>query len=126
MGGYGTWSVGLKNPERFAAIVPICGGGSILDVLLVLPGKQSALKNLPVWAFHGAKDPVVPVEESEQMINALTKAGNQNTKLTVYSDAGHDSWTEAYNSQELYDWLLQHTRAKKTSLRRGKKQGSEG
>ena len=124
MGGYGTWSLGMKYPDRFAAIAPICGGGSILDVLLVPPGKQGALKRLPVWAFHGAKDNVVPLEQSEDMINALKKAGNQNTKLTVYPEAGHDSWTEAYNSQELYDWFLQHTREKKTSLRSGKKRGS--
>jgi hypothetical protein len=104
MGGYGTWSLGMKYPDRFAAIAPICGGGSILDVLLVPAGKAGALKRLPVWAFHGAKDNVVPLEQSEDMINALKKAGNQNTKLTVYPEAGHDSWTEAYNSQELYDW----------------------
>lgn len=126
MGGYGTWSLGLKYPERFAAIAPICGGGSILDVLLVAPGKQAALKKLAVWAFHGAKDNVVPLQQSEEMINALKKAGNQNTKLTVYPEAGHDSWTEAYNSQELHDWLLQHTREKKTSLRRSKKHERAG
>jgi predicted peptidase len=126
MGGYGTWSIGLKNPERFAAIAPICGGGSILDVLLVAPGKQAALKRLPVWAFHGAKDNVVPLEQSEQMVSALKKAGNENTKLTVYPEAGHDSWTEAYDMQELYEWLLEQTREKKTSSRPAKRRGSAG
>ena len=126
MGGYGTWSIGMKNPERFAAIVPICGGGNLLDVLLVAPGKQAALKSLPVWVFHGAKDNVVPLEQSELMVSALKKAGNQNTKLTVYPEAGHDSWTDAYNSPELYDWLLQQTREKKTSLRTGKRRVKAG
>jgi predicted peptidase len=118
MGGYGTWSLGLRNPDRFAAIVPICGGGSILSILLPQMGKQAALKRLPVWAFHGGKDPVVPLRQSEEMIEALKRAGNQNARLTVYPEAGHDSWTEAYNSQELYDWLLQQTREKKTSKRK--------
>lgn len=117
MGGYATWSLGLKNPDRFAAIAPICGGGNLLTILLPDQGKQSALKRLPVWAFHGGKDSVVPLRESEQMIEALKKAGNEETKLTIYPEAGHDSWSEAYDNPELYEWLLQHTREKKTTSR---------
>ena len=108
MGGYGTWSLGLRNPERFAAIAPICGGGDYLPVLLPAQGKQAALKRLPVWAFHGAKDSIVPLSETERMVNALKRAGNQNVKLTVYPEADHDSWTESYQNQELFDWMLQH------------------
>jgi predicted peptidase len=108
MGGYGTWSLGLRNPERFAAIAPICGGGDYLPVLLPAQGKQAALKRLPVWAFHGAKDSIVPLSETDRMVNALKRAGNQNVKLTVYPEADHDSWTESYQNQELYDWMLQH------------------
>lgn len=110
MGGYGTWSLGLNHPNRFAAIAPICGGGDTLPVLLPKTGNQSALKKLPVWAFHGGKDDVVPLVESERMVNALKRAGNQTVKLTVYPEAGHDSWTEPYKNQQLYDWFLQHTR----------------
>jgi predicted peptidase len=108
MGGYGSWSLGLRNPERFAAMAPICGGGDYLPVLLPGQGKQAALKRLPVWAFHGAKDSIVPLSETERMVSALKKAGNQNVKLTIYPEADHDSWTEAYQNQELYDWMLQH------------------
>jgi len=126
MGGYGTWSLGLKNPDRFAAIAPICGGGNLLSVLLPPTGKQAALKRLPVWAFHGGKDPVVPVQQSEEMVNALKRVGNQNVKLTVYPEAGHDSWTEAYDSQELYDWFLEQTREKKSSKRKVQSRYSEG
>ena len=108
MGGYATWSLGTKYPERFAAIAPICGGGDLLPVLLPAQGKQAALKRLPVWAFHGAKDSLVELSESERMVDALKKAGNANVKLTVYPEADHDSWTETYNNQELYDWMLQH------------------
>jgi predicted peptidase len=110
MGGYGTWDLGLAHPKKFAAIVPICGGGQTLSVLLVSPDKVSALKTLGVWAFHGAKDPVVSPSESQRMVDALKKAGVEDVKLTVYPEAGHDSWTESYNNPELYDWLLKHQR----------------
>ena len=110
MGGYGTWSLGIAHPEKFAAIAPICGGGEIIDVLLASRTKAQALKTLPVWAFHGAKDPVVKVAESERMVGALKNAGCQEAKLTVYPEAGHDSWTEAYKNPELYDWFLKHSR----------------
>lgn len=117
MGGFATWSLGLKYPDRFAAIAPICGGGSILPALLPKPGKEGALKKLPVWAFHGGKDNVVPLEESERMIKILERAGNHQAKLTVDPEAGHDSWTKAYENQELYDWFLKHTRSKSNVTR---------
>ncbi len=110
MGGYGTWDLGLAHPEKFAAIVPICGGGETISVLLASPAKAAALKTLGVWAFHGAKDPVVSLSESQRMVDALKKAGAQDVKLTVYPEAGHDSWTETYNNPDLYDWLLKHER----------------
>jgi predicted peptidase len=112
MGGYGTWDLGLAHPEKFAAIVPICGGGQILSILLANHDKGSALNTLGVWAFHGGKDPVVPLEESQRMVEALKKVGVADVKLTVYPEAGHDSWTEAYNNPELYEWLLKHERVK--------------
>ena len=126
MGGYGTWSLGLKNPDRFAAIAPICGGGTILSILLPVSGKQAALKRLPVWAFHGAKDPVVPLQQSEEMVDALKRAGNQNVKLTIYPEAGHDAWTETYDNPDFYQWLLQHTREKRASKRSVKQRFGEG
>jgi len=111
MGGYGTWSLALAHPEKFAAIAPICGGGQVIDIILASYGKPAnPLKNISVWAFHGAKDPVVPLEESERMIAALKKIGAKDVKLTVYPEAEHDSWTEAYNNPELYEWLLTHLR----------------
>lgn len=102
MGGYGTWAWALDSPNRFAAIAPICGGGT--------PRRARALKNVPVWVFHGAKDPTVPVKESEDMVAALKKADTVEVKFTVYPDAGHDSWTATYDNPELYDWLLKHSR----------------
>jgi predicted peptidase len=107
MGGFGTWSLGLAYPDRFAAIAPICGGGDSIGVLLPDPQKEKALKSLPIWAFHGAKDNSVKLEESEKMVTVLKKIGND-ARLTVYPQAGHDSWTETYNNPGLYEWFLQH------------------
>jgi predicted peptidase len=100
MGGYGTWHFATLAPNRFAAIAPICGGG--------VPYKMRWIKHLPVWAFHGAKDSAVPLDESARLVEALKKAGNTETKFTVDPEAGHDSWTAAYAGPELYDWLLSH------------------
>ena len=105
MGGYGTWALASKYPDRFAAIAPICGGGKRFMAY--------RLKDVPVWAFHGAKDSVVPLEESEEMVEAINARGG-NAKLTIYPDAGHDSWTKSYDNQELYDWLLEHRRGNQT------------
>jgi predicted peptidase len=110
MGGYGTWSVGLRHPDRFAAVVPICGGGDPIRVMLVDPSKAQAVRTLGVWAFHGAKDPVVRLEESERMVGVLRQFGATDVKLTVYPEAGHDSWTETYADPKLYEWLLEHKR----------------
>jgi predicted peptidase len=101
MGGFGTWTLACRYPERFAAIAPICGGG---DRYLV-----SRLKNVPVWVFHGAKDPTVPLQASTDMVEALKRAGGE-VQLTVYPEAQHDSWTETYNNPKLYEWFLSHHR----------------
>ena len=110
MGGYGTWSLGMTHPELFAAIAPICGGGDPIDILLAEKKKAGALKSLGVWAFHGGKDPVVPLAESERMVESLKKLGCKDVELTVYPEAQHDSWTESYNNPKLYEWLLAHQR----------------
>lgn len=110
MGGYGTWALALAQPEKFAAIAPICGGGNRIDVLLASGPRAAALKDLGVWAFHGAKDSVVPLDESERMVDAFKKAGVKEVKLTVYPNADHNSWAETYNNPEFYTWLLNHQR----------------
>ena len=103
MGGFGTWGLAARDPGRFAAIAPICGGGD--------PEQASKLKPLPIWIFHGAKDKVVNPRRSEEMYDAL-KACGADVKFTLYPEAGHDSWTETYHNPELYDWLLSHSRGK--------------
>ncbi len=110
MGGYGTWKLGLAHPDKFAAIAPICGGASMIDVVLGTWDKKQELEKLPIWAFHGAKDDVVPPIESERVVNSLKKAGVKNIKLTVYPEARHDSWKEAYADPKFYEWLLKQSR----------------
>jgi predicted peptidase len=104
MGGFGTWSLASHTPDRFAAIAPICGGGE--------PYWTKRFVHLPVWVFHGAKDFLVPLRRSEEMVEALNRHGG-NVKLTVYPDADHDAWTETYDNPELYEWLLQQKRGGK-------------
>lgn len=104
MGGYGTWTLAAAHPEKFAAIAPICGGGN--------PADAPKLAALPIWVFHGAKDPTVPLRRSEEMVEAIKAAGGE-VQFTVYPEAEHDSWTETYNNPKLYDWFLQHRRKAK-------------
>ena len=102
MGGYGTWRLVAAHPERFAAAVPICGGGEPREM-------AGALRRVPIWAFHGARDPVVPLSASQEMVDAVQRAGGD-VRLTVYPEVAHDSWTQTYNNPEVYDWLLSHRR----------------
>ena len=109
MGGYGTWNLALADPKRFAAIAPICGGGDIIPILLADAPRLRALKTLAIWAFHGEKDPVVPLRESERMVGVFKSIGNH-ARLTVYPGCGHDSWTQTYDDPALYRWLLAQRR----------------
>ncbi len=101
MGSRGGWLLAVDNPARFAAIALICGRIPAPDFLERVP----VLKDKPIWIFHGAKDPVVPVENSEKIVATLQAAGG-NPRLTIYPEADHNSWTAAYNDPELYTWLF--------------------
>jgi len=107
MGGFGTWGLAAAYPDKFAAIMPICGGGDAHDA--------AKLKHLAIWVFHGAKDNVVLPNRSESMVKALKDHGAGNVKFTLYPNAGHDSWTETYNNSEVWDWLLKQKRAADSS-----------
>jgi predicted peptidase len=122
MGGFGAWDYALREPERYAALVPICGG-------LVAPGRPSMnvaavageadpyaaaarpLRNVPTWIFHGAKDDVVPPGFSRRMAVALKEAGAKDVRYTEFPDAGHNSWDAAYlDTPELWTWLFAQRR----------------
>ena len=102
-GGFGAWSMAMQYPEKFAAVVPIAGGG--------VPNYVGRIgEDVPIWVFHGAKDDVIPLSSSVEMVEALL-ALEHDVKLTVYPEAGHvESWEMAYNDPELYEWLLKQSR----------------
>lgn len=102
MGGYGTYDLAMYAPDRFAAIVPICGAGDTTDV--------QRIRELPCWIFHGGKDQAVPIERMYQMKNALLQVHARAT-WTIYPELPHDSWTITYSNPALYDWLLAQSRS---------------
>lgn len=97
LGGFGTWDLAIKYPHKFAAIVPLCGGGR--------PQQVCAIKDLPVWVIHGDKDEQVPISRSEEMVDALKKCGG-NPKFTVLKGYPHDIH-RTYGDENLYKWMLQ-------------------
>ena len=110
MGGFGTWELGLLHAERFAAIAPICGGGNRIDVMVASQSKAEAFRSLPIRAYHGARDELVPPDESRRMIDAVQRAGNRHAELLIHPQDGHDSWTRVYADPQFYQWLLRHRR----------------
>jgi len=102
-GGYGTWDLIARKPALFAAAMPVCGGGD--------PAQAEKLTKLPIWAFHGDADRLVPVERSRDMIAALKQAGGE-PKYTEYEGVGHASWTPTYRNDEVLDWLFEQKREK--------------
>ena len=101
LGGYGTWHFVSTRPEMFAAAVPICGGGN--------PDLAQNIADVPVWAFHGAKDRSVPVRFSRDMIEAIKKAGG-NPRYTEYPDEGHIISEPLFNTPDLLDWVFAQQR----------------
>jgi predicted peptidase len=99
MGGSGTWKTAIQYPDIFAAIAPICGYSDV--------PRANGLKDVPVWAFHGAKDRNIPLSETTDMVEAVRSSGG-NVRLTIYPDLAHDCWTTTYGNPELYRWFLSY------------------
>jgi predicted peptidase len=97
MGGFGTWDLLARFPNRFAAAVPICGGGDEAIAPMI--------KHIPQWIFHGAKDNVVHPRQSRKMVKALQSAGGI-PGYTEYPDVAHNSWVQAYQEPYLLPWLF--------------------
>lgn len=97
MGGFGAWDAIQRQPQRFAACVPVCGGGDAATV--------NSIKHVPVWAFHGDQDGAVKPKRSRDMIAALKAAGGS-PKYTEYPGVGHDSWSATYRDPQMYAWLF--------------------
>jgi predicted peptidase len=116
LGGYATWIWGAAKTDTFAALMPICGGGDPADVLGKLDEKQAAtfgtmeervkaLSAVPIWAFHGADDDVVPPERSREMVKRVKDAGGH-VKYDELKDTNHNSWDAAYGDEKAIKWLL--------------------
>jgi len=101
-GGFGSWYMASKYPQRFAAIAPVVGWGhpSLM--------KPIAEHKLPVWVFAGGRDNAVNIKYFYAGLNQLEKLGHDNVRFTVHEDKGHDAWTRVYSGDDLYQWLLSH------------------
>lgn len=104
MGGYGSWTLAANHPDRFAAVIPICGGGN--------PKDASLLTHIPIWVFHGDQDKSVPLSRSVEMVKAIQEAGGMNVRFTTLEHVGHNSWSSAYALPELFQWMLKRTNNK--------------
>jgi len=98
MGGFGTWMYGADHLDMFAALMPICGGGRVEDA--------TKLAGIPIWAFHGGDDKTVPPKKSQEMVEAIKKAGG-NIQYTEFPGVSHNSWDAAYEDPETMKWLLE-------------------
>ena len=98
MGGFGTWDALQRHPEKFAAAIPICGGGD--------PAYANNMKDVPVYIFHGLRDGIVMPSRSIQMYDALMDVGNEEAVLVTYPELGHGCWDEAFSMPGLFGWLF--------------------
>lgn len=98
MGGYGTWNLLMNHPDLFAAGIPMCGAGD--------PEQAEILKEIPIWAVHGAMDPTVPVQGSRDMATAIENAGGEKLKYTELPTHEHDVWNYTYTNVEMFEWLF--------------------
>tara|TARA_B100000029_G_scaffold287835_1_gene281630 strand:- start:983 stop:1753 length:771 start_codon:yes stop_codon:yes gene_type:complete len=113
MGGYGSWTWGGHNPEHFAAIAPVSGGigpGGPKDVSPDIDKWAKNLAKIPVYAFAGGNDRVVPAERSQRMISAIQKAGGKKAKIKIYPNEGHAAGRNVFGGQELYEWMFAQKR----------------
>ena len=121
MGGYGTIHLALQNPNRFAALVVVCGGlfphpattavqksPLIPDDVDAYAFVANALRNKPIWLFHGADDAVIPADESRHLFDELKKAGNTDAHYTEYPGVGHNAWDKAYAEADMWKWMFSH------------------
>jgi predicted peptidase len=98
MGGEGTWSLAAADPQRWAAIVPLCGGGD--------PKTAGRISQIPCWCFHGEADRMIPPILSQKMVEAIRKAGG-NPLYQLYPGVDHNCWDRTYARDDLYEWMLE-------------------
>jgi len=117
MGGYGAYHLALAHPDRWAAMVVVCGG--LLPHATTTAVQESpyirssdpytfvaqSLRHIPIWLFHGENDPVIPVEESRRM-----KLAGADIRYTEYPNVEHNSWDRAYSDEAMWKWLFAQRR----------------
>ncbi|MBK8097883.1 MAG: dienelactone hydrolase family protein [Planctomycetes bacterium] len=103
MGGYGSWELAMRMPETFAAVLPVCGGGDEREAWRLLA--------LPIWAWHGAADKVVPPERSRHLVERLRLLGSE-VRYDELAGVGHDSWKQAYGAEGALAWLFAQRRSR--------------
>ena len=102
MGGTGSWMLAMAAPDRFAALVPICGTGIYWNT--------GCLVNLPIYIYHGDLDEIVPLCEGTNMLTSIHKKGG-NAQIKILYGVKHNAWDYAYKDEELLDWMLAQKRA---------------
>jgi hypothetical protein len=106
-GANGVWELGIAHPELFAAIVPV---GGYIDYPFNVPKNICDLKDMPVWAFHGADDPNIPVNAQQMLVDALKTCGNDTVQFTIYPNASYEIFHTAFADPNLYAWLREQSR----------------
>lgn len=101
MGGYGSWRMAAELPGKFAAVVPVCGGGKVEFA--------EKLVDTPIWVFHGDQDGAVPFQKSVEMVDAIKKAGGTSIKFTSLEGIGHNCWSATYATPQVYQWMLKQS-----------------
>lgn len=121
-GGIGTWNIIEKNPELFAAAVPICGVADIDNLILEEEYKPlednsifKDIKDMPIWVFHAEDDPLVDVRASRDAVKAIQDLGGTNIKYTEYPEGtvlpmGHFSWVPALQDKEMIEWMFNQSK----------------
>ncbi|MDR6093543.1 prolyl oligopeptidase family serine peptidase [Stenotrophomonas sp. SORGH_AS_0321] len=123
MGGYGSWNIALSAPDRFAAIVPVCGAviapreerqtlfvAAVANEADPYTALAQRLKNVPIWMFHGAQDDVVLPRDDRRLHAAFKAAGAADARYTEYPDGNHNAWDATYADTAMWTWLFAQKR----------------
>ncbi len=105
MGGQGVWILAAEYPDRFAAVMPLCGFAELDTKTGVAEQIAHRVKGIPIWCFHGDADTAVPVTKTREMVELIRKAGG-NVQYTEYKDTGHGIWDRTYNDPAVWNWLF--------------------
>ena len=101
-GGSAAWELATQYPDKFAALAVVCG-------MAPVPYAHWIDKEMPIWVFHGDKDPVINVSESDRMVEKLQEMG-YDVRYSRYENVGHNAWGRAYTTDSLYTWMAQQQR----------------